>query len=128
MNIKKVLYMITGIICLGLGTIGTVLPVLPTVPFFLGAAYCFARSSRKLHNWFIGTKMYKNNLESYVAGHGMTKETKMKIMGSVTAVMAVGFVIMFTKGIYIPCAIMAVVWLCHILFFVFKVKTIKAGL
>lgn len=38
---------------MGLGLIGVVLPLLPTVPFLLLAAFCFARSSPKLHHWLI---------------------------------------------------------------------------
>ena len=94
MNIKKIAYIILGYLGLGFGTIGTILPILPTVPFFLLAAFCFAKSSQKLHNWFIGTKLYKNNLESFVAGNGMTKATKIRIMVTVTILMAIGFVMM----------------------------------
>ena len=42
-----------GLICVGLGVIGIVLPILPTVPFMLLAAFFFARSSERLHNWLI---------------------------------------------------------------------------
>ncbi|MEZ5714534.1 MAG: YbaN family protein [Paracoccaceae bacterium] len=42
-----------GLICVGLGLIGIVLPLLPTVPFMLLAAFFFARSSERLHNWLI---------------------------------------------------------------------------
>lgn len=42
-----------GIICVGLGAVGLILPLVPTVPFLLLAAVCFARSSERLHNWLI---------------------------------------------------------------------------
>lgn len=125
MNLKKIIYIIVGCLCLALGCVGIVLPILPTVPFFLVTVFCFARSSEKLHSWFIGTKMYKNNLDSYVRGQGMTKETKLKILLSVTALMAVGFVIMIRKSLYIPCGILAFVWIAHIIYFVFGVKTLS---
>lgn len=126
MKLKRLLYLILGCICLGFGCVGIVLPILPTVPFFLVTVLCFAKSSQKLHDWFIGTKMYKNHLESFVKKKGMTVRTKATIMISVTLLMGFGFTVMMLKSIYIPCIILAVVWICHIIYFVFGVKTIKA--
>lgn len=125
MKIKKILLIILGCLGLVLGAVGAVLPLLPAFPFLLLAAVCFAKSSEKLHNWFISTKLYKNNLESYVKGKGMTAQTKIRIIITVTLLMSVGFVMMMLKELYIPCAILAVVWVGHILYFVFGVKTIK---
>ena len=88
MKIKKLLYVILGCIGLALGAVGAVLPLLPAFPFLLLAAFCFAKSSEKLHRWFTGTKLYKNNLESYVKGQGMTWKTKIRIMITVTVLMS----------------------------------------
>ena len=52
------------------------------------SAFCFARSSEKLHSWFVSTRLYKNNLESFVRGRGMTRAAKLRIMGVVTLTMA----------------------------------------
>ena len=59
-----------------LGAIGAVLPLLPAFPFLLLATVCYAKSSERLHNWFINTKLYKNNLESFVQGNGMSWPVK----------------------------------------------------
>ena len=76
---RKILYIMIGCISLGLGIIGVILPILPTVPFVLLAAFCFAKSSEKLEDWFKNTKLYKeNNMKS-----GMTKRAKIRIMCSV---------------------------------------------
>ena len=124
MKLKKIIFLVVGCICLGLGCVGIVLPILPTVPFFLVTVYCFARSSERLHNWFLGTKLYKNNLESYVKGQGMTCRTKLKILLTVTALMTFGFVMMMRKALYVPCIILACVWVAHLVYFVFVVKTV----
>lgn len=123
MNVKKLLYILLGCIGVGLGAVGAVLPLLPSFPFLLLAAFCFARSSERLHNWFIGTKLYKDNLESYVKGQGMTWKTKLRIMITVTVLMSVGFVMM--RQVFVGQCVLAVVWVCHVLYFVFGVKTMK---
>jgi hypothetical protein len=126
MELKRILFLLLGCICLGLGCVGIVLPILPTVPFFLVTVFCFANSSQKMHDWFVNTKMYKKHLESFVQKKGMTVRTKLTIMASVTLLMGFGFTVMMLKRIYIPCIILAVVWVCHIVYFVLGVKTIKA--
>ena len=94
MRFKKAFFIILGCISLGVGAVGAVMPMLPAFPFLMLAAFCFAKSSKRLHTWFINTKLYKNNLESYVAGKGMTKATKFRIMATITCLMAFGFTMM----------------------------------
>ncbi len=122
MKIKKILYIILGCLGLGLGALGAVLPLLPAFPFLLLAAFCFARSSEKLHSWFVNTKLYQDNLASYVAGKGMTKKTKVRIMVTVTLLMSVGFIMM--HAVPVGRIVLAVVWLFHLLYFIFGVKTL----
>lgn len=122
---KKVLYVILGCIGLGLGALGAALPLLPAFPFLMLSAFCFARSSERLHSWFSSTKLYKNNLESFVRGKGMTWRTKLWIMGMVTLTMAFGFAMM--GRVPVGRIILAIVWVCHILYFVFGIRTIPAA-
>lgn len=122
MKIKKAILIAAGSISLVLGTAGIILPILPTVPFYLLTACCYAKSSEKLHSWFTGTKLYKNNLESYVKGEGMTVKSKVKIMAVVTALMTAGFVMM--DEVPIARVILMVIWSVHALYFLLKVKTI----
>ena len=62
----KILWTVLGFLCLGLGSIGIVLPILPTVPFYMATVFCFAKSSETLHRWFIQTNLYKKYLDSFV--------------------------------------------------------------
>lgn len=123
MRLKKALLVVVGCLSLALGAIGAVLPILPTVPFLMLSAFCFAKSSEKLHSWFISTKLYKKNLESFVKGEGMTVKTKVKIMSTVTILMAIGFIMM--SRVPVGRVILAIVWVCHVVYFVFRVKTLK---
>ncbi len=120
---KKIIYIIIGSIALALGTVGTVLPVLPTVPFFMLAAFCFAKSSQKLHDWFTNTKLYKDNLADFVAGKGMTVKTKVRIMVTVTILMTIGFIAM--HQVVVGRIVLGCVWAFHVLYFVFGIKTLK---
>lgn len=121
---KKMIYMLLGCLSVGLGAIGAVIPVLPTFPFLMLAAYCFARSSRKLNIWFKSTKLYQDNLADFAAGKGMTRKTKCRIMSTVTFLMSIGFVVMGIKGIVVGCIVLGGVWFFHLIYFIFGVKTI----
>lgn len=120
--VKKFVYIILGCIGVGLGAVGAVMPMLPAFPFLMLAAFCFGRSSEKLDRWFKGTKLYKENLETYVKGQGMTRKTKIRIMITVTLLMSFGFFMMFRQNLYVPCGILIGVWLFHIIYFSFGVK------
>lgn len=122
MKVKKIILIIVGCIGLGLGAVGAILPMLPAFPFLMLAAYCFGRSSERLNQWFTGTKLYKENLETFVKGQGMTRKAKIRIMTTVTILMSIGFYLMFRKEIYVPCIILFFVWVFHLCYFAFGVK------
>ncbi|MGI6739765.1 MAG: YbaN family protein [Christensenellales bacterium] len=126
MTVKKMVYIVIGAIGLALGAIGAVVPMMPAFPFLLLAAFCFARSNEKIYNWFINTKLYKDNLEDYVAGRGMTKKAKIRLMITVTILMSIGFIMM--DAVPIGRIVLSIVWLFHIIYFIFGIKTIPANM
>ena len=120
--LKKAFFVALGCISLALGTIGIALPILPTVPFYLLTAFCFANSSERLHTWFTPTTVYKKYIGTYFRRRGMTRKAKALLIGTVTAIMLPGFILM--DKVPVGRAIMAIVWVGHIVYFGFKVQTI----
>ncbi len=123
MKIKKVIYISVGCIGLVLGAIGAIIPLLPAFPFLLIAAFGFSKGSSRLDVWFKQTKLYKNNLEDYVNGKGMTLQTKYKVITLVTFLMSIGFIMM--HAVPVGQMILFGVWIFHIVYFMYVVKTRK---
>ena len=125
MSLRKTIYIILGCIGLILGAVGVIVPMLPAFPFLLLAAFGFDRGSERLHSWFISTRLYKNHLETYVRGQGMTRRTKHRIIASVTVLILISMSILAICELYWVWSILIAVWAFHILYFVFGVKTLE---
>ncbi len=72
--------MFAGTVLVGIGILGIFLPLLPTTVFFLMAAWCYARSSRKFYNWLHYNKYFGKYLKNYREGKGTTRSSKISII------------------------------------------------
>ena len=113
---------VLGFICVGLGAVGVVLPVFPTVPFLIGAALCFAKGSKRFHTWFSGTKLYKENLGSAVEHRVMTRKKKIRALALMTVMMGIAAILVPRIEVKI---MLAVVILFNYWLFAVKIKTIS---
>jgi len=68
--------MSAGTIFLGLGLLGVFLPILPTTPFLLLAAACYARSSKRIYDWLIQNKWFGSYIKNYQEGKGIPLKVK----------------------------------------------------
>ncbi|WP_028043962.1 YbaN family protein [Candidatus Stoquefichus massiliensis] len=118
----KSIYFILGMVCFALGAIGVILPILPTTPFLLACAFCFARSSSRVNNWFLSTQLYKNHLDSFVQQRAMTLKTKICILTFASIMLA--FPLIFSSNIYIRIMIVCL-YLIKYYYFIFRIKTIS---
>jgi uncharacterized protein len=75
-RITKILLVTAGTICLALGAIGVVVPILPTTPFLLLAAACYCRSSERLYRWLLSNRLFGEYIRNYREGKGIPLKTK----------------------------------------------------
>ena len=130
----KIIFIIFGFVFLGLGCLGIPLPVLPTTPFLMLSAICFAKGSKRLELWFKSTKLYHKHLETFVEKREMTLKTKLTILLSASAMLLFSFGMMQYKatisGNSAGNVIGRVVVLCLIpikyIYFFTRIKTILA--
>lgn len=118
----RYIYLMIGMISFGLGFIGIVLLILPTTPFLLLAGFCFARSSKRVHNWFVSTKAYQRHLEPFVQKRAMTLKTKICILSLASFMLA--FPLFLTDLWWLRVFIIGL-YIFKYYYFLFKIKTIK---
>lgn len=85
----RMLWLLAGYLFLGLGLLGAVLPVLPTTPFLLVAAGCFAKSSPRLHRWLLSHPVFGPPIRNWEDNGAISRPAKRLAVGSMAAVWAV---------------------------------------
>lgn len=75
-RIVRGLYVGLGLLCVGVGVLGMVLPLVPTTPLLLLAAFFFARSSDRFYNWLLSNRWFGRIIRDYRDGRGLTMRDK----------------------------------------------------
>lgn len=110
----RILWLIGGLLALGCGLVGVVLPLLPTVPFLLLAAFCFARSSERLHNWLLSHKSFGPMIEDWTRNGAIRPSAKK----AATVSIALVFGISLAFGVKTTVLVIQAVVLSAVLFFI----------
>lgn len=108
MVLKRGLFLLLGLTALALGLLGIVLPLLPTVPFILLAAFCFARSSDRLHLWLMTHPWFADALTQWQQQGAMRKGLKRKalILTAISFSISIIWVpLVWVKGLLITMAL-----------------------
>lgn len=117
----KVVLIILGFISMGIGIVGIVVPILPTTPFLLLASFFFAKGSKRFHDWFISTKIYKKYLESFVQSKAMTLKNKLTILLPVSLMLIITFI--FVNNLHAR-IVLVILFIGKYLYFFTQIKTI----
>ena len=119
----RYIFLTVGAVSFALGTAGIVLPMLPTVPFYMITLFCLARGSERFHRMFLESSLYQKTVGAYERDKALTLQTKLSILISVSAIMTIGAY--FSQDMPIALIVMAFVWIGHVIALVFIVKTKK---
>ncbi|HHT50091.1 MAG TPA: DUF454 domain-containing protein [Eubacteriaceae bacterium] len=119
---KNTVYIILGFIFVAIGSLGVILPVLPTTPFLLLASFFFTKGSERFNAWFMSTKLYKNYIEDFVINRSMTLKTKIKLLAFASSMLILSAFIVKI----IPFRIfIAFLFISKYYYFIFRIKTIR---
>ena len=118
----RVLFIALGFIFLGIGAIGIAVPILPTTPFLLLASFFFAKGSKRFHDWFLSTKLYKRYLESFVKSRAMTLKGKLTILIPVSCMLIITFILV--NNIYAR-IVLIVLFISKYVYFFTQIKTVS---
>lgn len=128
MDVRKILLIFLGTVCVALGVLGMFLPLLPTTVFLLAAAYCYSKSSERFHNWLLSNKLCGKYISNYKSGRGMTVRNKVTSLLSMW--LSIGLSIWFVGGklwVSIMLAAIALAITTHILWIKTHVEDQTAG-
>lgn len=78
MTVKRILLLIGGFVLLCLGVIGLFLPILPTTPFVIGAAFCFSTSSPRWYNFIMKSRYFRAYIENFKKKEGIPLQLKIR--------------------------------------------------
>jgi uncharacterized membrane protein YbaN (DUF454 family) len=76
-------YVVAGLLCVGLGGLGVIVPGLPTTVFFIAGAACFTRSSERLELWVLTLPGVGQMVQDHRAGLGMPRRSKLVAVASI---------------------------------------------
>lgn len=89
----KAIWLFLGLMSVGLGLLGVLLPLLPTVPFMLLAAFCFARSSERLHHWLVTHPTFGPFIDDWNRSGAIRPKAKKLATVSIIAVFSISWLL-----------------------------------
>lgn len=75
-RLSRMVLVACGTLSVGLGIVGIFVPLLPTTPLLLLAAFCYSRGSKRLHRWLMGNRVFGRYIRDYRSGRGISRGHK----------------------------------------------------
>lgn len=119
----KYIYFVLGLLFMGVGCVGIILPILPTTPFLLVALFLFAKSSKRAEAWFMSTKIYQKHIDSFVKERAMTLKSKIILLAFASTMLMIAFFMM--DNLYGRITIIVLMFIKYY-YFIFRIKTIRS--
>ena len=92
-SVVRLWWAAVGLLLVGLGGVGLVVPGLPATGFFVAAAWCFARSNERLERWLLGLPVVGQLVGDYRDGLGMARQAKAVAIGTMLVAVTASVVI-----------------------------------
>jgi uncharacterized membrane protein YbaN (DUF454 family) len=124
LRIKHTIYISLGLLCVVLGSIGLFLPLLPTTPFLLLAAFLFAGSSERLHEWLLAHKHLGPYIHAFRGKRGLTRAQKFRIAASFTVLFGVSIYVIPHVAVKLALGFWWLFWVV----FIYRIRTAPASL
>lgn len=105
-KVKKYLLTAVGLLSVGLGVVGMFLPILPTTPFLLLAAYCFVRSNRRLYDKLLSHKVFGAYISDFMLHKTIPK--KVKAVSIATLWVTIGISVLLVKLLWVKILLIGV--------------------
>jgi hypothetical protein len=121
----KSLYIGIGTFSLGIGIIGIVVPLLPTTPFLLLSAACYAKGSERMYHWFINIKWIGNAIKNYHEGKGISIKGKIISITFLWTTITVSMMIMWPN---ILVQLVLIIIATGVTYHIISLKTMKTEL
>ncbi len=97
-DMVNLLLMICGTFCVAAGVLGMFLPILPTTPFLLLAAFCYARSSKRFYRWLLTNRWFGEYLRNYREGKGIP--LRQKVLTLMLLWLTIGYTVLFVASLW----------------------------
>lgn len=107
MKLLKAFLIVIGFIAVGLGILGMFLPILPTTPFLLLAAACFAKSSDKFYHWLLNNRWFGSYIKNYREGKGIPLKIKIMALSFLWSTILIS-IVFFLDNIYVQVLLFAI--------------------